>query len=400
MDDKQLQGFIILGNSQYKVDFEQSYNDLKNYCEKDLNINLSNNCLYYFDNENDKCLIESEFDYQNFLLFLKERKVKYYIQLFISPRTMVNNNNIENNINVNNNLFSDIQKEDLNSNNHQSNKTNADLINLLNPFSNSNINDFIRIINNYFKKRIFHLLKNYENISKDIYKSLNKEFLKVKPMTNGIFKETLNTFNNGINIIEEESMILKSSVLKSLYKSINLNIHRNIKCENCSQKPIIGIRFKCLECKEYNLCDNCMSLNDEKNFHIHDSFKKIRKEIVNNNKTYSYLCEDDLTFIYNKNSIKRTQKNKNVKIAINPVLKNNGNKQWPEDTIFKYDKIKSTIKCNDCKLPCLPVNSKKQITIIFPDIKFVPLGEYECFINFICNGEVYNEPLVIKITLN
>ena len=400
MDDKQLQGFIILGNSQYKVDFEQSYNDLKNYCEKDLNINLSNNCLYYFDNENDKCLIESEFDYQNFLLFLKERKVKYYIQLFISPRTMVNNNNIENNINVHNNLFSDIQKEDLNSNNHQSNKTNADLINLLNPFSNSNINDFIRIINNYFKKRIFHLLKNYENISKDIYNSLNKEFLKVKPMTNGIFKETLNTFNNGINIIEEESMILKSSVLKSLYKSINLNIHRNIKCENCNQKPIIGIRFKCLECKEYNLCDNCMSLNDEKNFHIHDSFKKIRKEIVNNNKTYSYLCEDDLTFIYNKNSIKRTQNNKNVKIAINTVLKNNGNKQWPEDTIFKYDKIKSTIKCNDCKLPCLPVNSKTAITIIFPDIKLVPLGEYECFINFICNGEVYNDPLVIKITLN
>ena len=400
MDDKQLQGFIILGNSQYKVDFEQPYNDLKNYCEKDLNINLSNNCLYYFDNENDKCLIESEFDYQNFLLFLKERKVKYYIQLFISPRTMVNNNNIENNINVNNNLFSDIQKEDLNSNNHQSNKTNADLINLLNPFSNSNINDFIRIINNYFKKRIFHLLKNYENISKDIYNSLNKEFLKVKPMNNGIFKETLNTFNNGINIIEEESMILKSSVLKSLYKSINLNIHRNIKCENCNQKPIIGIRFKCLECKEYNLCDNCMSLNDEKNFHIHDSFKKIRKEIVNNNKTYSYLCEDDLTFIYNKNSIKRTQNNKNVKIAINTVLKNNGNKQWPEDTIFKYDKIKSTIKCNDCKLPCLPVNSQTAITITFPDIKFVPLGEYECFINFFCNGEVYNDPLVIKITLN
>ena len=176
MDDKQLQGFIILGNSQYKFDFEQSYNDLKNYCEKDLNINLSNNCLYYFDNENDKCLIESEFDYQNFLLFLKERKVKYYIQLFISPRIMVNNNNIENNINVNNNLFSDIQKDDLNNNNHQSNKTNADLINLLNPFSNSNINDFIRILNNYFKKRIFHLLKNYENISKDIYNSLNKEF--------------------------------------------------------------------------------------------------------------------------------------------------------------------------------------------------------------------------------
>jgi hypothetical protein len=161
MDDKQLQGFIILGNSQYKVDFEQPYNDLKNYCEKDLNINLSNNCLYYFDNENDKCLIESEFDYQNFLLFLKERKDKYYIQLFIYPRIMVNNNNIENNNNVNNNLFSDIQKDDLNNNNHQSNKTNADLINLLNPFSNSNINDFIKILNNYFKKRIFHLLKNY-----------------------------------------------------------------------------------------------------------------------------------------------------------------------------------------------------------------------------------------------
>ncbi len=35
MDDKKLEGFIKLGNSQYKVDY-----DSKNYCEKDFNLSL------------------------------------------------------------------------------------------------------------------------------------------------------------------------------------------------------------------------------------------------------------------------------------------------------------------------------------------------------------------------
>ncbi len=33
--------------------------------------------------------------------------------------------------------------------------------------------------------------------------------------------------------------------------------HNNIKCEGCQMYPIVGVRFKCRVCPNYNMCGKC-----------------------------------------------------------------------------------------------------------------------------------------------
>ena len=236
---------------------------------------------------------------------------------------------------------------------------------------------------------------NTENITKEIYNSLDKDLFNQKPINNKILETSVKLFNKKYEekIFEIESNIKKNSELKSAYQSIKLDVHRNIKCDNCNQKPIIGIRYKCLDCPDYNLCNNCLLLNDEQSFHEHDSFVKIRKEMFQNEK-FSYHCENNnLTFYFQKNP------QLNVISVEDIYIINNGKEQWPQETMFKYDKIKSTIKCNDVNLSDLKVNHTKIIKFEFDNISLVPPGKYECYINFYCKGKIYDKPLILQIIL-
>ena len=81
------------------------------------------------------------------------------------------------------------------------------------------------------------------------------------------------------------SMIAKSKINNNNNNNHNNNskvavcktVHKGIKCQRCFQEPIIGYRYKCMICKDYNLCDQCEEKNYLNNEHPHD-FIKIRKE--------------------------------------------------------------------------------------------------------------------------
>lgn len=45
-----------------------------------------------------------------------------------------------------------------------------------------------------------------------------------------------------------------------------------VQCDSCSQKPILGVRFKCLSCDNFDLCPTC----EEKGVHSHHVFAKMR----------------------------------------------------------------------------------------------------------------------------
>ena len=108
-------------------------------------------------------------------------------------------------------------------------------------------------------------IKNYENKIKDYekeiinYKSeIEKSKLDIKK-----YKEIEEKYNNQMS-----QMILKQEKYE----------HKDIKCEKCLMDPIIGIRYKCLECEDYNLCEKCEEENSNNNFHdIEHNFIIIRK---------------------------------------------------------------------------------------------------------------------------
>ena len=144
------------------------------------------------------------------------------------------------------------------------------------------------------------MITNKENIQKKLKDEYEKK-LKQK------MKELSNDMSNKIKIeeLENKKIFLKkyeqsqiklkekfsqiSIMAKSKINNNNNNnknnnkvavcktVHKGIKCQRCFQEPIIGYRYKCMVCNDYNLCEQC----EEKNFlnyeHPHD-FIKIRKE--------------------------------------------------------------------------------------------------------------------------
>jgi len=50
-------------------------------------------------------------------------------------------------------------------------------------------------------------------------------------------------------------------------------VHRGVTCNNCSTSPIRGIRYKCSNCVDYDLCEGCEQSEPHIKTHV---FLKIR----------------------------------------------------------------------------------------------------------------------------
>ena len=53
----------------------------------------------------------------------------------------------------------------------------------------------------------------------------------------------------------------------------NKIIHKNISCDGCGMKPIVGIRYKCKTCNNFDYCQNCLDMYKEKHGHEFESIE-------------------------------------------------------------------------------------------------------------------------------
>lgn len=49
-------------------------------------------------------------------------------------------------------------------------------------------------------------------------------------------------------------------------------VHERITCDNCEKSPIIGVRYKCAECPNFDLCADC----EDAGVHSHHTFLKVK----------------------------------------------------------------------------------------------------------------------------
>jgi hypothetical protein len=190
--------------------------------------------------------------------------------------------------------------------------------------------------NNTIKKNIEEISEK-KNTTNKIIKNKNKEkkylnsekeeTIGIKKITNQLMKKA---FSKEINEIKQEISSELNEIIKKHYKDLNQkneetskklenaysnysnllinygrgllpkNLHLGFTCNICKQNPILGIRYKCSVCKDFDICEKC----EENNIHQHP-FLKIRSAEVNPNfiKTITFdsssnYAESD----YNNNS--------------------------------------------------------------------------------------------------
>lgn len=90
-----------------------------------------------------------------------------------------------------------------------------------------------------------------QSTQNEIIKSFNTEVLKASEL---LYYSKVNNTNNSKQI----------SV-----KRVGLPEHTGITCEHCRQFPIMGVRYKCLICPSFDLCEQC----EEKEKHNHPMAK-------------------------------------------------------------------------------------------------------------------------------
>ena len=158
-----------------------------------------------------------------------------------------------------NNVYTDNNKENYNNN------------------KNENLDDSeynLKVFEEDFNKNFDNLQKSMKNSNMEEYnKYKNSEEIKEKEFENNI-KQIIesnvdNIKNEIINSIIEASKIDNNPKQN---KAKNKVVHNGIKCNNCGMFPIIGIRYKCIECDNYNFCEKCEKTRN----HPH-LFYKIRK---------------------------------------------------------------------------------------------------------------------------
>ena len=188
--------------------------------------------------------------------------------------------------------------------------------------------------------------------------------------------------------------------------------HHGIKCNQCKKEPIVGFRYKCHICDDYNLCEICEQKNSETQEHNHN-FIKIRKsekkeEIkpkenkppekvidinkIEEKKEYNYESEEKVLKIDAKEF-----EDKEVSFVV--LLKNIGNLQWPGNGKTQLiNDNNSDIKSNNFKLKALKNGENQDINIKLK-LDNMKAGEKKCIFHFSVEGKNYGEPLILNVNI-
>ena len=133
-------------------------------------------------------------------------------------------------------------------------------------------------------------------------------------------------------------------------------IHHGIKCDLCQKFPIVGIRYKCLKCKSYNLCEDCEKKEGMNHGHLLLKLRDNRQInlIGNNNPKKDIKLKSQPNLKPQSKCLNTTMRYKTVNnnnfINIPVKLMNNGKANWPLPCFFTCDEYISKVKGERIKL--------------------------------------------------
>ena len=133
-------------------------------------------------------------------------------------------------------------------------------------------------------------------------------------------------------------------------------IHCGIKCHDCQVFPIKGIRYKCVKCQNFYLCEKCEAKNGQNHGH---ALLKIRNAFQDNLYQEKYDSKDcklrspatvKPTFNCVNSTLNFKTVNNNNFITVPIKLLNNGRINWPLPCYFRCQEELSEIKGEKIKI--------------------------------------------------
>ena len=219
-------------------------------------------------------------------------------------------------------------------------KAEDEILSINNNFEESKIEEPDEKMKREIKEIVNNKMKNLEeNITQDIFQSIKTQLSK-----------------NEQNILNEKN----SNKIIHIYK-----------CNNCGKENIEGIRYKCTNCPDYNLCEKCESNSEHIPSHV---LLKIRRPIQDKNLNYKIKNFTYKNSVFNYSINEKTfifsfsdKENDNLVRQIS--LTNSGFEEWQSGNVFKC-LPDSELKGKDYIIEQgLNINETINIEIIFQDFK-------------------------------
>ena len=149
------------------------------------------------------------------------------------------------------------------------------------------------------------------------------------------------------DMVQTKLKILEQSIIEDISKEINPPIiHKGINCSICGKKDIVGIRYKCSMCQNFNLCEKCEENTDHDDNHV---LLKI-KEPITSEKNLEEKIQNTIIIPevdFQAEPIEFNFKASNLINIQTVTLTNTTNFIWKKKTKFICIKEKSSLIGND-----------------------------------------------------
>ena len=296
---------------------------------------------------------------------------------------------------------------ELMSENYKNEKTTKILVNIIEKEEHS---EEIPILSKVFSKNMLNEESINLSISPNLEEKTDKEPEdKLKNDIKELVKKKMKDLEN--NIVQDLYMTIKSKMELNEEKKnpLDLNqnefVHTGIKCNKCNNENIQGIRYKCLQCQDFNLCKECEAQSDHDINHILIKIRKPLKEeeelLMQMNREIKYKNNKYDYSVNTKDLIFEMEKKENDLIMQQITLQNVGEEPWKPGTVFKC-LPESKLKGNDFSLGC-KVNKGQtvNIEIIFDNFKdslISSVNEYTIYYQmFNSNNEAFGDITIFKV---
>ena len=255
------------------MNFKQLYSDI----EKIVNLDNSNNYIFQYKNSHN---IYNKLDEANYNYFLDDNVTDIYIYNSIEEMKLFNSNNYNMPFKEDKEEIPNFYQED---NIDDNNINNIQQENYLKEKAKQNI------INEQ-KRKIRESKLKHEREKEEKKKSTNSIIIRFQNDDNNIendednkkivdiIEKNFEAFKE--NLINESKIQSTQIVMESKLKfedkqdietPNSVEVHKGSVCNGCGEFPIIGIRYQCVECKDFDYCEKCHE--EKKYIHKHPFYK-------------------------------------------------------------------------------------------------------------------------------